>query len=118
MAISDEKVRQLAAQVSAYVSAQHAVQKCSRRIIVPEHARAPGSLDDARREATLRRIHFLAGRFDLYWLIEQRTNGGPAADLTDDDLLALGRECEKALQCIEDGVSFYDAGLVKRRFDE
>jgi len=37
-------------------------------------------------------------------------------DLSDDTLIALHRDMERAMECIRDGVTFEDAGLLRTRY--
>jgi hypothetical protein len=117
MAINEAKLRDIALEVSAYVTAHQALQKAGQtsrpRLILPDGVRAPGALDDAKRGARLRRIEFLTNRYGLQWLTDQVTAGASPDELDDDALIALGKDFERALECIQDGVSFLDAGLVK-----
>jgi hypothetical protein len=111
MAISEARILELAAQLSASLDA--AKERPQLRLVVPEHARPPGYLEDAKRDALLRRIRFLCSRFGLRWIIDQATDGAEPESLDDAALCALGRDCELALKCIQEGVSFLDVGLVR-----
>lgn len=116
MAISEERARQIAAEVSAYIAAQREVQKVAAkpRLYVPESARAPGALSDDERAWLLRRIHFVAGRYGLYWLVDQQLAEPGTIDAADDAKVSdVRRVMEKALKCMQEGVSFDDAGLVR-----
>jgi hypothetical protein len=70
--------------------------------------------DQVTRDACLKRIRFLRKAYSLTWLVEQHTFDAPMLEsLTDEALSALLRAMEKARECISDGVSFDDAGLVE-----
>lgn len=50
-------------------------------------------------------------------LIDQAAFGvGGIEALADDDLIQLHRDMERAMECIRDGVSFEDAGLIRYRY--
>lgn len=119
MAINEQKAREIAMQVSAYITAHRETERVTRsRIIVPEGVRGRGALSDAKREYHLRRIEFLRTRYGLQWLIDQATGGEAADTLDDDGLTALAKDFERALLCIQDGVSFLDVGLVRAYSDQ
>lgn len=115
MAISEERARQIADEVSAYIVAQREVKKAaSTRLILPESARDPDALSEAIRARHERRIYFIAGQCRAPWLIDQALEGAPNIEsMPDEALLRLLRDCENALRCLLEGVSFMDAGLVR-----
>jgi hypothetical protein len=62
----------------------------------------------------LKRIRFLRKAYQLAWLVDQHTFDLPTLEsLSDEALSSLLRAMEKARECIADGVSFEDAGLVE-----
>ena len=70
--------------------------------------------DSITRDACLKRIRFLRKAYSLAWLVDQHTFDAPALEsLTDESLSDLLRAMERARECIADGVSFEDAGLVE-----
>jgi hypothetical protein len=51
--------------------------------------------------------------YQLGWLVEQATFNTPGVDTLDDSQLStLLQQMERARECIAEGVSFEDAGLV------
>lgn len=79
----------------------------------------PGAIhfDAITRDAMLRRVRFLARSYRLQWLVEQQTFGRTGADeLEFSELCDLLRDMEHARECIEDGISFEEAGLVKSTY--
>lgn len=70
--------------------------------------------DSVTRDACLKRIRFLRKAYSLAWLVDQHTFDAPALEsLTDEALSDLLRAMERARECIVEGVSFDDAGLVE-----
>lgn len=74
----------------------------------------PG-MDTTARRAHVRRIRWMARAFRLQWLVDQETWEVGAVDRLDDAaLVALLRDMERARECLQDGVSLEDAGLLRR----
>ena len=81
------------------------------RLIIPP---TPKLLDQIAREAHLRRIMHLKRFYRLEWLVDQETfNVANVSCLEDCDLIRLLNFMEHARECIVEGVSFEDAGLVR-----
>jgi hypothetical protein len=79
-----------------------------------EKAQPAQLFDSVTRDACLKRIRFLRKAYHLAWLVDQHTFDIPVLEnLSDDALSSLLRAMEKARECIADGVSFDDAGLVE-----
>ena len=72
------------------------------------------SLDHITRRSILKRIRLLASSYQLQWLVDQETfaTAGPEA-VDDARLTQLLQDMEAARQCIVDGGSFDDIGLVR-----
>ena len=85
------------------------------RVVAP--APAPTGMDPITRESHLRLVRGLQRRyracgFDL--LVAQATMGlAGIQDLDDEALVALHRDLDRARECIADGVTFEDAGLLR-----
>lgn len=77
--------------------------------------------DSVVRESHLRMIRSLARtyqQFGVQLIVDQATLGKVGIDeLSDDELIALHRDLDRARECIRDDVSFEDAGLIRRSFD-
>ena len=81
------------------------------RLVVPP---TPKLLDPISRDAHLRRVQHLKRAYNLDWLVDQETfDVASVSCLEDCDLIRLLTYMERARECILDGVSFDDAGLVR-----
>lgn len=85
------------------------------KLISPETALPSArQMDAILRESHIKRITHLKRFYRLQWLIDQATfKVGSIDKLGDEDLAALLADAERARECIADGVSFEDAGLVR-----
>lgn len=108
----DEKMIALANMIAARLK-QLPPAKPALKLVVPESARPPSLLTDEARAAHLRRIQFVAGRYGIWWLVDQELDGVSVDDLADEHLVRVRLVMEKALKCILEGVSFEDAELVR-----
>ncbi len=77
-------------------------------------------MDDVTRQSHIRMIKSLAiayRQFGFQLLVDQATIGKVGIDdLDDDGLIGLHRDLERARECLNDGVSFEEAGLLKSRY--
>jgi hypothetical protein len=119
MAITEQRARQIAAEVGAYITTQRELERTVRvRLIVPDSAKDPNALSEELRARHERRIYFIANQCRAQWLIDQALDGAARVEaLSDNDLLVLLKDCENALKCLQEGVSFMDAGLVRAYAD-
>lgn len=85
------------------------------RIAAPPPLREPArSLDDVTRLSHIRMIRHYARRYRVKVLVDQALFGKRGLEELDDDaLVKLHRDLERARECLEDGISFEDAGLLK-----
>lgn len=105
-----ETLERLASALARKVR-RHSSQK--PRLQVVQEA-AAGRYDAITRQSVLARIRFLSRAYRLRWLVEQETFNQPSLEnLTDDALAALLRDMERARECIAEGITFEDAGLVR-----
>lgn len=88
-----------------------------RLVDLPERApRNEQEIDPITREMHCRRIRYLAGAYRLQWLVDQATfHCANIEDLSDEDLLKLHRDMDRARECPIEDVSYEDAGLVRNR---
>lgn len=76
-------------------------------------------MDDITRESHCRMIRHLRRRWGhpMQLLIDQACFGLAGIEqLSDDGLERLHRDLERAQDCMRDGVSFEDAGLIQSRY--
>lgn len=74
-------------------------------------------LDAVTRESYVRMIGHLRRRYRLQMLVDQATFGVGSVDrLGDEQLEALYKDLERARECLADGISFEDAGLLRSRY--
>ena len=74
----------------------------------------PQLFDSITRDSCRRRVRFLAKAYRLQWLVEQHTfNVGGLDSLEDAALGRLLEDAERARECVAEGVSFEDAGLIR-----
>lgn len=86
-----------------------ALRLVSRTHFVPESA------DPVTRESHLRMIRHLRNRYGLQMLVDQATFGrGSLEQLDDRELAALHADLFRAFECLRDGVSWEDAGLIRQ----
>jgi len=70
-------------------------------------------LDAVTRNAYLMRIRTVRDGYRLHWLVNQESFGVSALECLDDaTLIDMLQKLEKARECITEGISFEDAGLV------
>jgi len=76
-------------------------------------------MDDLMRESHCKMIRYLRRRwgFSMQIIIDQATFGLAGIEqLSDDALTELHRDLERAQDCMREGISFEDAGLLHSRF--
>jgi hypothetical protein len=76
-------------------------------------------MDFILRESHCRMIRHFRRRWgaSMQLLIDQACFGYTGIEaLPDDDLIQLHRDLERAQDCMRDGVSFEDAGLLRSRY--
>jgi len=90
----------------------------------PQASMAPGARPAIRMDVVLRESHCrMIRHFLRRWgapiqlLIDQACFGYMGIEhLPDDDLIQLHKDLERAEDCMRDGVSFEDAGLLRSRY--
>lgn len=79
-----------------------------------------GSMDDVTRQSHYRMIRSLTRAyraFGFQLLVDQATIGKQGIEhLSDSELVDLHRDLERARDCIQDGVTFDEAGLLRSRY--
>lgn len=74
-------------------------------------------MDEVTRQSHLRMIKSMVRAFRPYGLqllVDQATIGKSRIDDLDDEaVIDLHRNLERALECIQDGITFAEAGLIR-----
>jgi len=79
----------------------------------------PARMDYLHRESHCRMIRHMRRRWGMpmQYIIDQACFGLAGIEqLSDDDLIQLHKDLERAQDCMRDGVSFEDAGLLRSRY--
>lgn len=74
----------------------------------------PTLFDSITRDGCAKRIRYLRKAYQLQWLVDQHTFNEPCLEsLSDEAMSKLLGELEKARECIIEGISFDEAGLMR-----
>lgn len=110
MSKKDDLLEKLLQRIAAAQPAEGAAAECG----------VVGRMDDIVRQSHIRMIRSLTKayrQFGFQLLVDQATIGcAGVEDLDDDALIALHRDLERARDCITDGVTFEEAGLLRNRY--
>lgn len=110
MSLSREEVLELANVLNARAGLGRS-ERPKLRLVVPPTSKL---LDPIFREAHIKRAIFLRDRYRLQWMVDQATfNVASLSCLEDCDLIRLLADMERARECMADGISFEDAGLIQ-----
>lgn len=118
MAINDQRINELAARLAKAMGAEEAPgRKASLKLIeVPQPRATPRTMDSVSRESHVRLIRSLRRfyrPFGIEVVIDQALLGkGTIENLDDEELVQLLATIHRARECISDGISFEDAGLL------
>jgi hypothetical protein len=108
-------VDRLAAMIEAGLKAGQ-TQRADLKVVGADFAPTRG-LDAVTRESHVRMIGHLRRRYGLQVLVDQAVFGKGAVDrLGDEELVALHKDLERARECMADGISLEDAGLLRSRY--
>lgn len=118
-----DKFEELAQRLAARTAALRAEQQQRPALHVVPAAAAPPRAD-FRMDAVLRESHCrMIRHFRRRWgqpmqmVIDQACFGLTGIEkLPDDDLIQLHKDLERAEDCMRDGVTFEDAGLLRSRY--
>lgn len=117
MGISDERLRELAEDLARHMGIG---PKPKRKLELvrpgkPLPLQPRNGMDAVTRDVIYARIRDLSRLYQLGWLVRQETEhvSGALECLTDFDLRSLRDKMERARECVVEGISFDDAGLIR-----
>lgn len=87
--------------------------------VVPAGVPPDGKMHELERESHCRMIRHFRRRLGYagQLLMDQAAFGVSGIESLDDaSLVQLHRDMERAMECVQEGISFEDAGLIKSRF--
>lgn len=74
-------------------------------------------MDPVTRESHIKMIGHLRRRYGMQVLVDQAVFGRRCLEeLSDDELVDLHRDLERAGECLSEGISLEDAGLLRSRY--
>ena len=117
MALSEDRLQELAQRLAKALDTGEGSKQASPalRLVQP----APKTMDSVTRESHCRMIRHMRWRWGKHMqvIIDQACFGVTGIERLDDDaLIQLHRDMERAQDCMRDGVSFEDAGLLRSRY--
>lgn len=118
MPLRENRALEALAEALARKVAREKSGKPELRIVRAPSVPKPSRYDAITRNSITTRVRYLSRAYQLQWLVDQATfNIACVEGLSDDELCTLLRDLERARECIADGVSFEDAGLVRDTSD-
>lgn len=117
--MNEDRFQELALRLAREIQrleALEAPRKPELRVVgAPLPQTSPGVvLDSITRESHMRMIGHLRRRQGMQVLVDQAIFGKGSLDkLTDDELVGLHRDLERARECFQEGISLEDAGLLR-----
>lgn len=117
MALSEERLKELASRMAKAMGTETPTPRPNLRLVTS--APTARRMDDLARESHCRMIRHFRRRwgYSMQIIIDQATFGLAGIEqLEDDALIQLHKDLERAQDCINDGVSFEDAGLLRSHF--
>jgi hypothetical protein len=120
MALSEDHLKELAERLANRIRDVEARAKPSLRLVdLPPRPVRDVGMDPLQREAHYKRIRYMAGAYKLQWLVDQACfECLDIEQLSDDDLVQLHADMDRARECPENDVSYEEAGLVRRHGKE
>ena len=119
MALREDQLQELAQRLAKAMDGDKAAAVPAPRLrLVP--AKAPRGMDSITKDSHCRMIRHYRRHWGpaMQMLIDQACFGLTGIeDLEDDQLIALHRDMERGMECMRDGVSFEDAGLLRTRYE-
>jgi len=87
-----------------------------RLVELPQRKPRDIGMDDVSREMHYRRIRYYASAYKLQWLVDQATwECTNIEDLSDEELVELHRDMDRARECPENDISYEERGLIRSR---
>jgi len=118
MALREDQLQELAKRLAKAMDGGADQRPTSPRLrLVTKHV--PQGMDSITRDSHYRMIRHYRHHWgpSMQLLIDQACFGLPGIEeLSDDQLVSLHQDLERALDCIRDGVTFEDAGLLRARY--
>lgn len=118
MGLSNDRFGELARRLAARTAEIESKHLARPRLQVVKPHPPPG-MDAWTRESHCKMIRHLRRRwgFAMQVIIDQATFGlSSIEDLEDEALIQLHRDLERAQDCMREGISFEDAGLLRSQF--
>lgn len=118
MAISDERIKELAEQMAEKMGIKK--RPVRTPLLVRNGVAVPfqrKGMDAVSRDLIYARVRDLSRMYWLAWLVRQETGHvrGVIECLTDDELRDLRDKMERARECRVEGIGFDEAGLVREQ---
>lgn len=117
MALSEERLKELASRMAKAMDADVSGDRPRLRLVKPQSP--PRGMDDLMRESHCKMIRHFRRRwgYPMQMIIDQAVFGLAGIEQLDDEaLIQLHKDMERAQECMLDGVSFEDAGLLRYRY--
>lgn len=117
MALSEERLKELASRMAKAMGTPKPTPRPHLRLVNSDPV--VRRMDDLTRDSHCRMIRHLRRRwgFPMQMIIDQAVFGLAGVEQLDDEaLIQLHRDLERAQDCIRDGISFEDAGLLRAQF--
>lgn len=118
MALREDQLQELAQRLAKAMDGGAGQAYTPPRLKLVPAAKQRG-MDSITRDSHCRMIRHYRRHWGpaIQLLIDQACFGvSGIEDLSDDSLVDLHRDLERALDCIRDGVNFEDAGLLRTRY--
>lgn len=119
MALCEEKLRGLARRLADAMGESGCKVARPAHLRLVERSQPSHGLDDITRDSHCRMIRHIRRRWGhpMQMLIDQATFGMAGIEQLDDGaLIALHQDLERAQDCMREGISFEDAGLIRSRY--
>jgi len=114
MGISEARLRELAAEIVQQLAGMALPKRQHLRVAAMPSTPLSYSMDPITRASHIRVIKHHKQFYGLQILVDQACIGyGGINDLPDDAVMQLHKDLDRARECIADGISLEDAGLIR-----